>query len=41
LSTYHHPDKVVEAPLLPTELAAQSAKDPKREMQDFLDDLLS
>ena len=29
-----------EAPLLPTELAAQSSKDPKHEMQDFLDDLL-
>jgi len=35
-----NPEKVKEAPLLPTELAAQSAKDPKHEMQDFLDDLL-
>lgn len=35
-----HLEKVKEAPLLPTELAAQSAKDPKHEMQDFLDDLL-
>lgn len=34
-------EKVAEAPLLPTELAAQPSKNPKHEMQDFLDDLLS
>ncbi|KZP13976.1 hypothetical protein FIBSPDRAFT_981457 [Athelia psychrophila] len=32
--------KVYEAPLLPSELAAQPKKDPKHEMEDFLDDLL-
>ncbi|KAF7976555.1 hypothetical protein HWV62_6213 [Athelia sp. TMB] len=34
------PEKVSEAPLLPTELAAQPSRDPKHEMEDFLDDLL-
>jgi len=33
-------EKVQEAPLLPSELAAQAKKDPRHEMEDFLDDLL-